>query len=141
MTYVNFVTRHHDSFALWDTKTTPFNSVIGAPARRDLVGEMAWACERHKLALFLYFSHGREWRHPARREQRPLGRGRPARVRPAGTHLCHRRCPQPADLSRLPDRANNGAFNRLRPDCRSLARRHHGSALGQDPEPVSAAPE
>ena len=64
MKYVNFVTRHHDSFALWDTKTTSFNSVTGAPARRDLVDEMARACEKHKLALFLYFSHGREWRHP-----------------------------------------------------------------------------
>lgn len=64
MKYVNFVTRHHDSFALFATETTPFNSVTGAPARRDLVREMAHACEKHKLALFLYFSHGREWRHP-----------------------------------------------------------------------------
>lgn len=63
MKYINITTRHHDSFCLWDTKETDFNSV-NSPAKRDLVLELALACERHGLGLFLYYSHGRDWRHP-----------------------------------------------------------------------------
>ena len=63
MRYINITTRHHDSFCLWDTKYTDFNS-INSPAKRDLVAELAEACEKHGLGLFLYYSHGRDWRHP-----------------------------------------------------------------------------
>jgi alpha-L-fucosidase len=63
MKYINITTRHHDSFCLWDTKYTEFNS-INSPAHRDLVAELTTACEQQGLALFLYYSHGRDWRHP-----------------------------------------------------------------------------
>ena len=63
MKYVNITSRHHDSFCLFDTKTTDFNSVQ-SPARRDLVGELAEACAKKDLGLCLYYSHGRDWRHP-----------------------------------------------------------------------------
>lgn len=63
MGYLNITTRHHDGFCLWDTKESDFNSV-NAPARRDLVAELADACAKHGLGLFLYYSHGRDWRHP-----------------------------------------------------------------------------
>ena len=63
MKYVNITTRHHDCFCLWDTKETPFNS-MNAPAGRDLVRELAEACEKHGLGLCLYYSHGRDWKHP-----------------------------------------------------------------------------
>jgi alpha-L-fucosidase len=63
MRYITITTRHHESFCLFDTKETPFNSVA-APARRDLIGELASACDRAGLGLFLYYSHGRDWKHP-----------------------------------------------------------------------------
>lgn len=63
MRYVNITTRHHDSFCLFSTKQTDFNSV-NSLARRDLVGELAEACRRKGLGLCLYYSHGRDWRHP-----------------------------------------------------------------------------
>lgn len=63
MEYVNLTTRHHDSFCLFDTEQTTFNSVE-APCGRDLVGELAEACRDVGLGLFLYYSHGRDWRHP-----------------------------------------------------------------------------
>jgi alpha-L-fucosidase len=63
MKYVNITTRHHDSFCLFATKTTDFNSVE-SPAKRDLVGELAEQCARKGLGLCLYYSHGRDWRHP-----------------------------------------------------------------------------
>ncbi len=64
MRYVNLTTRHHDSFCLFRYAQTPFNSVDGAPARRDLVAELAVACALRGLGLCLYYSHGRDWRHP-----------------------------------------------------------------------------
>ncbi len=63
MKYVNLTTRHHDSFCLFETAQTDFNS-MNAPAGRDLVRELAQACERHGLGFFLYYSHGRDWKHP-----------------------------------------------------------------------------
>ncbi|MBO9609087.1 MAG: alpha-L-fucosidase [Paenibacillaceae bacterium] len=63
MRYINLTTRHHDSFCLFATAQTDFNSV-NSPAGRDLVHELAEACEKHGLGLFLYYSHGRDWKHP-----------------------------------------------------------------------------
>lgn len=63
MRYVNITTRHHDGFCLWNTQQSDFNSAR-SPACRDLVGELAVACETHGIGLCLYYSHGRDWRHP-----------------------------------------------------------------------------
>jgi alpha-L-fucosidase len=63
MKYVTLTTRHHDSFCLFDSKYTNFNST-NTPAKRDLVGEMAEQCQKKGLGFCLYYSHGRDWRHP-----------------------------------------------------------------------------
>ena len=63
MKYINLVTRHHDSFSLWDTKQSDFNTARTA-ARRDLVGELSEACRKKGLGFFCYYSHGRDWKHP-----------------------------------------------------------------------------
>lgn len=61
--YINITTRHHDSFCLFRTAETDFNS-LNSPARRDLIGELCEACDRRGLGFFCYYSHGRDWRHP-----------------------------------------------------------------------------
>lgn len=63
MGYVNLTTRHHDSFSLFATAQSDFHSVA-TPAGRDLIAELAAACQRHGLGLCLYYSHARDWRHP-----------------------------------------------------------------------------
>jgi len=63
MRYVNLTTRHHDSFCLWETRETGFHA-LRSPCGRDLVGELASACEKRGLGLCLYYSHGRDWKHP-----------------------------------------------------------------------------
>lgn len=63
MKYINITTRHHDSFCLFQTKETDFHSLNSA-AKRDLIGELAEACSRRGLGLFLYYSYGADWRHP-----------------------------------------------------------------------------
>lgn len=63
MKYINLTTRHHECFCLWDTEETDFNSV-NSPAKRDLVGELAGACDEAGIGFFCYYSHGRDWKHP-----------------------------------------------------------------------------
>ncbi len=63
MKYVNITSRHHDSFCLFRTQQTDFNSVQ-SPAKRDLIAELAEACRKKGLGLFLYYSYATDWRHP-----------------------------------------------------------------------------
>lgn len=63
MKYITLVCKHCDSFCLWDTKATDFNS-INSPARRDLVAELALACRDRGLGFFVFYEHGFDWRHP-----------------------------------------------------------------------------
>ncbi len=72
MRYINLTTRHHDSFCLFSTRETDFNSTH-SPCGRDLVGELADACRKRGLGLCLYYSHGRDWRHPHAPNNTPWG--------------------------------------------------------------------
>ena len=53
MRYVNFTTKHLGRLAMYRTETTDFNS-LNSPTGRDLVKEMADACAKKGLGLFLY---------------------------------------------------------------------------------------
>jgi alpha-L-fucosidase len=63
MKYVNITARHHDSFCLFDSKVSDYNS-MRSPARRDIVSELAEQCQKKGLGLFLYYSYALDWRHP-----------------------------------------------------------------------------
>lgn len=60
--YIVLTTRHHDGFALFDTKTTEFNAVAMGP-KKDLVAPFAEAVRKAGLKLGFYFSPG-AWFHP-----------------------------------------------------------------------------
>lgn len=62
MGYILFLTKHHDGFCLWDTRTTD-RKVTNSPLRRDVLRELRAACDKHGLKLAFYFSEG-EWRWP-----------------------------------------------------------------------------
>ncbi len=86
MKYINITTRHHDSFCLFETNQTDFHSV-NSPAKRDLVGELVTACRERGLGLFLYYSHGRDWKHPhAPGNDRFKGQARPKYDPPEPTY-------------------------------------------------------
>ena len=63
MKYITITSKHHEGFCLFDTKETDYNSV-NSPAKRDLIGELAIACEKAGLGLFLYYSYAADWHHP-----------------------------------------------------------------------------
>jgi alpha-L-fucosidase len=63
MKYITITSKHHDGFCLFNTKETDYNSVK-SPAHRDLIGELAKACNKEGLGLFLYYSYAADWHHP-----------------------------------------------------------------------------
>jgi len=63
MKYINITSKHHDGFCLFNTKETDFNS-LNSPAKRDLIEELAGACHKKGLGLFLYYSYAADWKHP-----------------------------------------------------------------------------
>lgn len=62
MKYITFTSRHHDGFAMWDTKQNDWNIVRGSPCKTDLLRLLANECQHQDMKLFLYYSH-LDWHH------------------------------------------------------------------------------
>lgn len=64
MKYFVITAKHHDGFALWDSKVSDFD--IGAtPIRgKDILGELVAACKKYGLKYGFYYSHWQDWEHP-----------------------------------------------------------------------------
>lgn len=64
--YVILVTKHHDGYALWNSKYAPnWNSVQTGP-KRDIVAELTEAVEKDSLKMGFYYSLP-EWSNPIHR--------------------------------------------------------------------------
>ena len=53
--YICFTTKHHDGFCMWDTKYTDYN-IMNTPYGKDILKELAEACEKYDMKLELYYS-------------------------------------------------------------------------------------
>ena len=62
MGYILFLTKHHDGFCLWDTKTTE-RKITNAPLQRNVLAELRKSCDKYGIKLAVYFSEG-EWAWP-----------------------------------------------------------------------------
>lgn len=54
--YICFTTRHHDGFSLFDTAYSDYDMIDATPFKRDIVAELAKACEEEGIALHFYYS-------------------------------------------------------------------------------------
>lgn len=59
--YICFTTKHHDGFCMWDTKYTDYN-IMNTPYGKDVLKQLADACQRHGIKLELYYSVP-DWNH------------------------------------------------------------------------------
>ena len=75
MHYILFLTKHHDGFCLWDTKTTDLK-VTNAPLKQDVLARLRKSCDKYGIKLALYFSEG-DWNWPGATRGKG-GRGRDA---------------------------------------------------------------
>lgn len=62
--YMIFTAKHHDGFAMYDSKVSVYNIVKGSPFGRDPIAELAAACQKEDIVLCLYYSHAMDWHHP-----------------------------------------------------------------------------
>ncbi len=64
MKYIVITAKHHDGFAMYDSKISDYNIVKKTKFGRDPIKELAVACKKEGLKLGLYYSLGRDWEDP-----------------------------------------------------------------------------
>ncbi len=64
MKYIIVNSKHHDGFAMFQTKADAFNIVDATPFARDPMKELAEACREAGLGFGFYYSHNQDWTTP-----------------------------------------------------------------------------
>ena len=64
MKYIVITSKHHDGFALFDTKASDWNVVKATPYGKDLLKPLAEACQKHGIKLGFYYSQAQDWNNP-----------------------------------------------------------------------------
>ena len=64
MQYIVITSKHHDGFALFDSKASDWNVVKATPYGKDLLKPLAEACRKHGLKLGFYYSQAQDWNNP-----------------------------------------------------------------------------
>jgi alpha-L-fucosidase len=64
MKYIVITSKHHDGFAMYDSKCDPFNIVAATPFGRDPIAELAEECRKADIRLCFYYSQAQDWHHP-----------------------------------------------------------------------------
>ncbi|HXE43499.1 MAG TPA: alpha-L-fucosidase, partial [Candidatus Baltobacteraceae bacterium] len=64
MKYMVITSKHHDGFAMFDSKSSDYNIVKQTPWHRDPIKELADACAKQGLKFGVYYSLGRDWEDP-----------------------------------------------------------------------------
>ena len=63
MRYFVITAKHHDGFALWDSKVSDFN-IMNSPYQKDMIAELVAACKKYGLKYGFYYSHWQDWEYP-----------------------------------------------------------------------------
>jgi alpha-L-fucosidase len=63
MKYIVITSKHHDGFCLWDSQVSDYDVIDFAPFGRDILKELADACEKEDIKLCFYHSI-MDWHHP-----------------------------------------------------------------------------
>lgn len=81
MRYITITSKHHDGFAMFDSKVAEYDIVDRTPYGRDVLKALADECRKQGIKLFFYYSQ-LDWHHP---DYFPLGgTGKKAGRRPYG---------------------------------------------------------
>ena len=63
MKYITITTKHHDGFAMYDSKVSDYNIVKATPYEKDIFRELEQECKKQGIKLFAYYSQ-LDWQHP-----------------------------------------------------------------------------
>ncbi|HPG40510.1 MAG TPA: alpha-L-fucosidase [bacterium] len=61
--YIVITSKHHDGFAIFDSKVTKWDVMDATPFKRDILKELSVACENQGITLCFYHSI-MDWHHP-----------------------------------------------------------------------------
>jgi len=64
MKYIVITSKHHDGFALYDSKVSRWDAVDATPSKRDILKELAAACAKQGMPLGFYYSQAQDWHEP-----------------------------------------------------------------------------
>jgi len=63
MKYITITSKHHDGFAMFDSKVSDYNIVKKTPYGKDVLKMLADECKKQGIKLFFYHSQ-LDWHHP-----------------------------------------------------------------------------
>jgi len=61
MKYIVVTTKHHDGFAMFDSKVSDWNIVQASPYGKDAIKDLADACRKYGMRLGFYYSQAQDW--------------------------------------------------------------------------------
>lgn len=64
MKYIVITAKHHDGFALFNTKASDWNIIQASPYGKDIIKPLADACKKYGLKLGIYYSQSQDWVNP-----------------------------------------------------------------------------
>jgi alpha-L-fucosidase len=64
MKYIVITAKHHDGFALFDSKASDWNVVDASPYGKDLLRPLEKACKKQGIKLGFYYSQAQDWVNP-----------------------------------------------------------------------------
>lgn len=64
MKYIVITSKHHDGFALFDSKVTDWDVVDATPYKKDLLKPLVEACHKQGMRIGFYYSQAQDWNHP-----------------------------------------------------------------------------
>ncbi|MCC8426438.1 alpha-L-fucosidase [Mucilaginibacter sp. UR6-11] len=62
--YIVITTKHHDGFAMFDSKASDWNIVKRTPYGKDVIKMLADACRKYGMKLGFYYSQANDWNNP-----------------------------------------------------------------------------
>ncbi|MGF7048235.1 alpha-L-fucosidase [Paenibacillus sp. DS2015] len=64
MKYIIFTAKHHDGFAMYNSKVSDYSIVMQTAFGRDPLKELEEACQQEGMVLGIYYSHAMDWHDP-----------------------------------------------------------------------------
>ncbi|HTI07618.1 MAG TPA: alginate lyase family protein [Puia sp.] len=64
MKYLIITSKHHDGFAMFDSKVSDFNVVRQTAFKKDPMAALSAACKRQGIKFGFYYSHAFDWEDP-----------------------------------------------------------------------------
>jgi alpha-L-fucosidase len=64
MNYLIITAKHHDGFAMYDSKVSDFNIMQQTAWKHDPMADLSAACKKYGVKFGFYYSHAFDWEHP-----------------------------------------------------------------------------